>query len=69
MLPYGFVITDAGRSLMAGWSSGQTIPSLSLAKIMVGTGVPAAGTTADDLKKYTDLITPVAQATSTVPQY
>jgi hypothetical protein len=67
--PYGFIVTDEGRSLIAGWTAGQMASSLALAKIMVGSGIWPDGTELDGLSGQTGLLSPVAQATSTVPVY
>jgi hypothetical protein len=59
---YGFVITRLGRDLLLKWGAGA--PRV-LSDIMVGSGRVPDGT---DLPLMTDLMLPVAQATSTVPQ-
>lgn len=60
---YGFTVTDKGRALIAKLVAGK---QLELSKIMVG-----SGSCPDDTKprELLDLCTPVAEATSTTPQY
>lgn len=60
---YGFTVTDKGRSLIAKLVAGK---QLSLSRIMVG-----SGSCPDDRepKSLTDLVEPVAAATSTTPSY
>ena len=58
---YGFTVTDKGRALIAKLVAGKT---LSLSRIMVGSGACPDGT---NPKTLTDLVAPVAAATSTVP--
>ena len=60
---YGFCITDKGYALIAKLVAGKT---LSLSRIMVGSGACADD---QDPRALTDLIEPVAAATSTVPAY
>lgn len=60
-MQYGFVITTAGRALLAKLAAGG---NLQITKTMVGKGKLADDQIAADL---TDLIEPVALATSTVP--
>jgi hypothetical protein len=67
--PYGLIITDAGRALIAGWSAGQLKKTLEFAEIQVGSGVPPDGTPREELYTLTGLIEPFARATSTVPAY
>lgn len=61
MAQYGFFIPSAGRKLVAGLLAGQT---LEISKVMVGSGRPE---TMEELNDLTDLVAPVALATSTVP--
>lgn len=58
---YGFIIPNAGRSLIAGLLAGET---LTITRCMVGSGAPQAEVEPATL---TDLVQPVAQATSTAP--
>lgn len=60
---YGFTVTDKGRSLIAKLVAGK---QLSLSRIMVG-----SGSCPDDKepRSLTDLVEPVAAATSTTPSY
>ena len=58
---YGFTPTNAGRALIAGLLAGET---LTITKTMVGSGKPAS---LDAMAALTDLVEPVAQATSTTP--
>ena len=60
---YGFTVTDKGRSLIAKLVAGK---QLSLSRIMVG-----SGSCPDDKepRSLTDLMEPVAAATSTTPSY
>lgn len=58
---YGFTPTNAGRTLIAGLLAGET---LTITKTMVGSGKPAS---LDAMAALTDLVEPVAQATSTTP--
>jgi hypothetical protein len=67
--PYGLIITDAGRALIAGWSAGQLKKTLEFAEVQVGSGVPPDGTPREELYTLAGLIEPFAQATSTVPAY
>ena len=60
---YGFTVTDQGRALIAKLVAGKT---LSLSRIMVGSGACPDET---NPKTLTDLVAPVAAATSTVPTY
>ncbi len=62
------VITDAGRALIAALTAAGD-PALTLTRIAVGSGVPPDGTTPDELRAYTGLISPFADAASTVPSY
>lgn len=61
MAQYGFFIPPAGRALIAGLLAGQT---LEISKVMVGNGRPE---TLEELAALTDLVAPVALATSTKP--
>ena len=59
--PYGFAVTVDGLDLIAT----LLIPEqLRITRVMVGSGRAAPGA---DLANFTDLIAPIAQATSTVP--
>ena len=69
MVPYGFVITDAGRALIAGWTAGEISSSLAIAEIMVGSGSVPNDWTLENIYGMKDLIAPFAKATSTVPAY
>ena len=60
---YGFVVTDAGRELIAKLVAGQT---LKISRIMVGTGFVPEGVKPTQL---TDLQEPIAAGTSTMPTY
>ena len=60
-MAYGFVITVDGRNLLAKLIAGE---QLKITRIMVGKGEFAEG---QDPAYFTDLIQPVAQATSTKP--
>ena len=60
---YGFAVTDKGRALIAKLVAGK---NLALSRIMVGNGVCPDETSPRSL---TDLVSPVAAATSTVPTY
>lgn len=61
MAEYGFFIPSAGRTLIAGLLAGET---LEISRVMVGSGKPQS---TEDLASLTDLVAPVAQATSTQP--
>ena len=58
---YGFVITEAGNSLLASMVAGQT---LTITKAVMGEGTAE---NAEAARKLTNLITPGPEATSTVP--
>ena len=58
---YGFTSPTAGRELIAGLLAGET---LTITKVMVGTGKPE---NLDQMAALTDLISPMAYATSTTP--
>lgn len=58
---YGFTPTNAGRGLMASLLAGQT---LTITRAMVGSGKPDS---LEAMAGLTDLVTPVARATSTTP--
>lgn len=58
---YGFIIPAKGRELIASLLAGDT---LTITRCMVGEGVPQEGVEASEL---TDLVKPIAQATSTAP--
>ncbi len=58
---YGFIIPAKGRELIAGLLAGDT---LTITRCMVGEGVPQEGVEPSEL---TDLVKPIAQATSTAP--
>ena len=58
---YGFTPTNAGRGLMASLLAGQT---LTITRAMVGSGKPDS---LEAMAALTDLVAPVAQATSTTP--
>lgn len=60
---YGFAVTDKGRNLIAKLVAGK---QLSLSRIMVGSGSCPDDT---EPRALTDLVEPVAAATSTVPVY
>lgn len=60
---YGFTVTDRGRALIAKLVAGE---SLSLSRIMVGSGLCSDE---KDPRALSDLIEPVAAATSTTPKY
>ncbi len=60
---YGFTVTNKGRELIAKLVAGE---QLVLSRIMVGEGVCSDEESPKDL---TDLVSPVAAATSTVPHY
>ena len=60
-MPYGFVITVAGRKLLAKKIAGEEIE---ITRVMVGSGdVPEGASPV----YFNDLVCPVAQATSTLP--
>lgn len=59
--PYGFCITRQGNALLAKLLSSE---QLKITRVMIGGGRPAEGTNLMDL---TDLIKPIARATSTLP--
>ena len=58
---YGFTPTTAGRGLIASLLAGQT---LTITRAMVGSGKPDS---LDAMAGLTDLVAPVARATSTTP--
>ena len=58
---YGFVITEAGNSLLASMVAGQT---LTITKAVVGEGT---ADNAEAARKLTNLIDPGPEGTSTVP--
>lgn len=58
---YGFTPTNAGRGLIASLLAGQT---LTITRAMVGSGKPDS---LEAMAALTDLVAPVAQATSTTP--
>lgn len=58
---YGFTPTTAGRGLIASLLAGQT---LTITRAMVGSGKPDS---LDAMAALTDLVAPVARATSTTP--
>lgn len=58
---YGFTSPTAGRELIAGLLAGET---LTITKVMVGTGKPE---NLDQMAALTNLISPMAYATSTTP--
>ena len=60
---YGFAITDKGQNLIAKLMTGK---QLTLSRIMVGSGLCPDDT---EPRTLTDLVQPVAAATSTVPVY
>ncbi len=60
-MSYGFVITEMGKNLLAKLGTGE---QLQITRIMVGKGELAEGQNPAD---FTDLVQPVAQATSTLP--
>ena len=60
-MSYGFVITEIGKNLLAKVGAGE---QLEITRIMVGKGEIAEGQNPAD---FTDLVQPVAQATSTIP--
>lgn len=60
---YGFAVTDKGRNLIAKLVAGK---QLALSRIMVGSGSCPDDT---EPRALTDLVEPVAAATSTVPVY
>ena len=60
-MSYGFVITEMGKNLLAKLGTGE---QLKITRIMVGKGEIAEGQNPAD---FTDLVQPVAQATSTLP--
>lgn len=61
MAEYGFFIPSGGRTLIAGLLAGQT---LEISRVMVGSGRPE---NLEQLSALTDLVAPVAKATSTTP--
>lgn len=61
---YGFVVTDLGRELIAKLVAGNG--TLKITKVLVGSGAVPDGTKPAAL---TDLVAPVAAATSTTPTY
>ena len=61
MLKDGFYVTNRGRTLIAGLMAGDTF---AISKVMVGSGRPETLTA---LAELTDLVSPVAAATSTKP--
>ena len=58
---YGFVIPAAGMDLLAGLLASDT---LTIARVTVGSGRPEPGS---DMSELTDLVSPVANATISVP--
>ena len=60
-MSYGFIIPSRGRQLLTGLLAGET---LAVSRVMVGSGQL---TDAMDAASLTDLIAPVASATSTIP--
>lgn len=58
---YGFTPTNAGRGLIASLLAGET---LTITRAMVGSGKPDS---LEAMAGLTDLVTPVARATSTTP--
>lgn len=58
---YGFTSPTAGREMIAGLLAGET---LTITKVMVGTGKPE---NLDQMAALTNLISPMAYATSTTP--
>ena len=58
---YGFIIPAKGRELIASLLAGDT---LTITRCMVGEGAPQEGVEPSAL---TDLVKPIAQATSTAP--
>lgn len=58
---YGFTPTNAGRGLIASLLAGET---LTITRAMVGSGKPDS---LEAMAALTDLVAPVAQATSTTP--
>ena len=58
---YGFTPTNAGRGLLASLLAGQT---LTITRAMVGSGKPDS---LEAMAALTDLVAPVARATSTTP--
>lgn len=60
---YGFAVTDKGRALIAKLVGGS---QLSLSRVMVGSGSCPDDT---EPKTLTDLVAPVAAATTTTPTY
>ena len=58
---YGFTPTNAGRGLIASLLAGQT---LTITRAMVGSGKPDS---LEAMAGLTDLVAPVARATSTTP--
>ena len=58
---YGFTPTNAGRGLMASLLAGET---LTITRAMVGSGKPDS---LEAMAALTDLVAPVARATSTTP--
>lgn len=61
MADYGFFIPAKGRKLIAGLLAGQ---KLEITKVMVGSGRVSS---LEELAQLTDLVAPVAAATSTLP--
>lgn len=59
--PYGFTITVQGRNFLAKQVAGE---QLNISRVMVGSGIVPEDT---NLVYLTDLVQPVAQATSTYP--
>lgn len=60
-MPYGFVITVAGRKLLAKRIAGE---ELEITRVVVGSGDVSEGASP---VYFTDLVQPVTQATSTLP--
>lgn len=60
-MEYGFTITKVGRRILAGLLAGET---LTISKVMVGKGRVE---TVEEMVERTELVEPVAPATSTAP--
>lgn len=61
MAEYGFFIPASGRTFIAGLMAGETFE---ISKVMVGSGRPDS---LEAMANLTDLVAPVAKATSTTP--
>nr|DAL77548.1 MAG TPA: tail-collar fiber protein [Caudoviricetes sp.] len=61
LIMYGFIIPAKGRELIASLLAGDT---LTITRCMVGEGKPQEGV---EVSELTDLVKPLAQATSTAP--